>query len=127
MTRRESKLIKSALGAVLGIAMLALVLSVQVDDRRESDLNPAALGKGPLTKSPTLVRQADKVTKAEMRALQKRFGHLPLHFEQNRGQTDPDVKYLSRNNGFALFLTSSEAVISLHKKRSAATKQGLTF
>lgn len=30
---------------------------------------------------------------------------LPLSFEANRGQTDPAVKFLSRGDGYALFLT----------------------
>jgi uncharacterized protein (TIGR03437 family) len=36
---------------------------------------------------------------------------LPLSFEANRGQTDSQVKFLSRGNGFNLFLTATEAVI----------------
>ena len=41
------------------------------------------------------------------------FGKLPLRFEANRGQTDPEVKFLSRGPGYGLFLTSTEAVIHL--------------
>jgi hypothetical protein len=36
---------------------------------------------------------------------------LPLSFEANRGQTDGEVKFLARGRGYALFLTSTEAVI----------------
>jgi len=43
----------------------------------------------------------------------QQFGRLPLRFEENRGQTDGAVKYLSRNSHSTLFLTSSEAVLSL--------------
>ena len=39
---------------------------------------------------------------------------LPLSFEANRGQTDPAVKFLSRGNGYALFLTRDSAVFKLH-------------
>ena len=42
-----------------------------------------------------------------------RLGTLPLAFEANQGQTDPQVKYLARGNGYKLFLTSSDAVLSL--------------
>jgi hypothetical protein len=36
---------------------------------------------------------------------------LPLNFEANHGQTDSQVKFLARGNGFNLFLTATEAVI----------------
>jgi hypothetical protein len=44
------------------------------------------------------------------------YGRLPIHFEPNVGQTDERVKYVARGNGYSLFLTSSEAVLSLVKK-----------
>ena len=34
------------------------------------------------------------------------YGALPLTFEINRGQTDGAVKFLSRANGYVLFLTA---------------------
>src|ERR1700730_6762465 len=46
-------------------------------------------------------------------AAKARYGRLPLSFEENRGQTDPRVKFLSRGNGYSLFLTSTEAVLKL--------------
>jgi len=41
------------------------------------------------------------------------FGNLPLSFEPNRGQTDRQVKFLSRNPHYNLFLTPNEAVFTL--------------
>jgi K319L-like, PKD domain/Beta-propeller repeat len=41
------------------------------------------------------------------------FGRLPLAFEENQGQTDARVRFLSRGSGHALFLTPDEAVLSL--------------
>lgn len=38
---------------------------------------------------------------------------VPLNFEANRGQTDSRVKFLSRGDGYSLFLTSHEAVFTL--------------
>src|SRR5437870_1576493 len=43
------------------------------------------------------------------------YGKLPISFEANHGQTDPEVKFLSRGNGYSLFLTATEAVVSLKK------------
>src|SRR5262249_30588695 len=33
------------------------------------------------------------------------YGKLPLSFEANQGQTDRQVKFLSRGGGYSLFLT----------------------
>ena len=41
------------------------------------------------------------------------FVASPLIFEENRGQTDPQVDFLARGNGIALFLTSSGYVMEL--------------
>jgi hypothetical protein len=46
---------------------------------------------------------------------------LPLAFEANQGQTDPQVKYLARANGYTLFLTADDAVFSLHSAAKPAT------
>src|ERR1700730_9436472 len=44
------------------------------------------------------------------------YGKLPLGFEANEGQTDKQVKFLSRGRGYGLFLTSSGAVLSLKRR-----------
>lgn len=41
------------------------------------------------------------------------YGKLPMGFEQNSGQTDPQVRFLSHGQGYELFLTSHEAVLAL--------------
>lgn len=44
------------------------------------------------------------------------FARLPLAFEANQGQADARVKFISRGNGYALFLTAdAEAVLALRK------------
>jgi beta-propeller repeat-containing protein/uncharacterized protein DUF11 len=48
------------------------------------------------------------------------FGHLPLIFEPNQGQTNPAVKFLAHGPRYGLFLTQNEAVLTLH--RSATGK-----
>lgn len=53
---------------------------------------------------------------AEQRVLAA-YGNLPIAFEANQGQTDPQVKYLARGQGYTLFLTSGEAVFSMPTKR----------
>lgn len=39
---------------------------------------------------------------------------LPLAFEANQGQTDPQVKYMARGNGYTVFLTGNDTVFALH-------------
>jgi hypothetical protein len=41
------------------------------------------------------------------------YGKIPLSFERNEGQSDPRVQYLARGGGYSLFLTASEAVLTL--------------
>ncbi len=69
----------------------------------------------PQTLSPT-VPAPDKQTEDEVR---EQYGKLPLSFELNQGQTDERVKFLSRANGFTLFLTPTEAVLSLRNANRA--------
>ena len=41
------------------------------------------------------------------------YGKLPLSFEANLGQSDPRVRFLSRGQGYSLFLTDSAAILAL--------------
>jgi hypothetical protein len=40
------------------------------------------------------------------------YGQLPLSFEANQGQTDDQVQFLARGQGYQLFLTAREAVFA---------------
>ena len=59
--------------------------------------------------------QPDKAMHA---TLSENYGKLPLSFEANHGQTDKEVKFLSRGAGYTLFLTPTEAVFSLRQSKS---------
>src|SRR5438132_7693991 len=59
--------------------------------------------------------QQIKPDEAKRIQLNQAYGKLPLSFEANQGQTDPQVKFLSRGNGYSLFLTPTEAVLVLKK------------
>ncbi len=48
------------------------------------------------------------------------YERLPLVFEANRGQTDPQVKYLAHGSGYGLFLTNHGAVLTLHSAQQAS-------
>src|SRR5206468_3981048 len=40
------------------------------------------------------------------------YGHLPLSFEANQGQTNDQVQFLAHGQGYTLFLTAHEAVFT---------------
>ncbi len=65
-------------------------------------------------------------TPAARGRIQANYAALPLAFEQNKGQTDAQVKYMARANGYTLFLTANDAVFSLHSPSASgdrSTKQ----
>jgi hypothetical protein len=73
----------------------------------------ASLGSAPRSKVHT---PAAAPVAARTVARKPDFRRLPLSFEENRCQTDACVKFLSRGPGYTLFLTPTEAVLSLSKK-----------
>jgi len=61
----------------------------------------------------------DAAPKAEAKAeVEAAYGNLPLSFEANRGQTDGQVKFLSRGHGYGLYLTATETVLKLRNESS---------
>jgi hypothetical protein len=51
---------------------------------------------------------------------------LPLSFEPNQGQTNRSVRFLSRGSGYALYLTSDEALLSLLRPSASVAKERLS-
>jgi len=51
------------------------------------------------------------------------FGHQPLVFEANQGQTDPRVKFMARGSGYGLFLTADQAILKLKSSRTTHQQQ----
>jgi hypothetical protein len=52
------------------------------------------------------------------------YGKFPLSFEANQGQTNPRVKFLSRGSGYSLFLTPTEAVLTLRSSGRESQVKG---
>jgi hypothetical protein len=52
--------------------------------------------------------------KSALNPLQVRaaFGHLAMSFEPNQGQSNQQVKFQARGNGYAFYLTKNEAVLA---------------
>ena len=65
--------------------------------------------------SSTQSAHPDSIAQQKERASEA-YGKLPISFEVNRGQTEESVKFLARGRGYNLFLTATEAVLSLRKE-----------
>ncbi|HEV2708449.1 MAG TPA: SBBP repeat-containing protein [Pyrinomonadaceae bacterium] len=65
-------------------------------------------------------QETDEAARA---AVAEDFAQLPLRFETNAGQTDRKVKFISRGSGYVLFLTPTEAVMSLSSPVGAHRKK----
>jgi hypothetical protein len=86
-------------------------LSISRQQRRR----PAASRRCRPRVEPLEVRELLSGASAATAQLQAAYGQIPLSFEANHGQTDPQVQYLARGQGYALFLTETEAVLTLQK------------
>jgi hypothetical protein len=81
---------------------------------------------------PEMVRQTshegtvppDAATKARLNEV---YGQLPLSFEANVGQVDPQVDFISRGSGYTLFLTPREAVLALRAASASSTVLRMKF
>lgn len=87
-----------------------------------------AMGAG-LVLVPTLLVAAKALTHTPAPVhvkpqLMEAYGKLPLSFEANQGQTDSQVKFLSRGSGYTLFLTPSEAVVALRGRENVNREEG---
>src|ERR1017187_6912030 len=98
-----------------GLCMRTCLLTPRSDGGRqsESSLRPASLHQWEDT-----MRKLIRIAVALMATIPAVSGRVnvarvPLSFEANQGQTDSAVKFLSRGDGYALFLTPAEAVFKL--------------
>ncbi|HEY5039647.1 MAG TPA: hypothetical protein VIJ93_11290, partial [bacterium] len=68
-----------------------------------------------LLKTDVLKASSSVPQPADQLKLNESYGQLPLYFEPNQGQTDSQVKFLSKGSGYTLFLTSKETVLVLNQ------------
>src|SRR2546426_1396327 len=99
--------------AFLSVSGGLRVVGVVLISTRLSSINRASSISTSSSHSPPSEIRARAVTA---------YGHLPLHFEANQGQTDPQVKFLARGIGYTLFLTDREAVLALMKTERLAKR-----
>jgi len=72
--------------------------------------------EGKISSSFKLPRNTStKASETAIKRLDKVYAKLPLRFEANKGQVDSKVKYISRANGYNLFLAPDEVVLVNNK------------
>jgi hypothetical protein len=59
--------------------------------------------------------QAKTADEAKRARAREAYNKLPLSFEENHGQANKKVKYVSRGAGYKLFLTETEVVLALRR------------
>src|SRR5438067_1996235 len=86
--------------------------------------NGRSVGAAPQLQPPGTTLAAS--VRADQKHMRMALGQLPLSFEMNRGQFDPQVRFASRGAGFKAFFTQSEMVFVLRKPASNSAAQGNT-
>jgi hypothetical protein len=107
----------------LGSSLVALVMAAghryywpAGNSARAIRLSDPALASSPAL-APTAAVPSGLAPAAKSR---QSLARLPLSFEANQGQTDKEVDYLSRGPGYTVFLTPTEAVLTLSPAQLAA-------
>jgi hypothetical protein len=97
---------------VMGFAGFFRVLAVTV-----LAVGPASPAATDPEAEGAATRRAAPSETAKLRAdtARLKMAQVPPSFEANQGQTDSVVKFFSRDDGYALFPTPTEAVFTLHK------------
>ena len=113
----KSPLARIAVTAGVPLIILAIFLTVGIRRTAHSSQstasNPTAASAQPAAPLSSAAQQED---------LKRAYGKLPLAFEANQGQTAPEVRYLAHGQGYQLFLTSQEAVLTLRQPPASGTK-----
>ncbi len=105
-------------GWIIGLAVLAtlgIAGSAGFRGHRGSSAKQIAAAPG----------QAPALSAEQRGRVRESLDTLPLAFEANQGQTDPQVKYMARGNGYTVFLTANDTIFALQSgSQSAARSTG---
>jgi hypothetical protein len=112
----KSQLVSIAIVAGALVAIVVLVLSGQLHRRAPSSQSGAS------NHAATSMQPATPVSAAQKEDMTRAYGALPLGFEANQGQTAPEVRYVAHGQGYQLFLTNQEAVLTLRQPAATGTK-----
>ena len=98
--------------ALLGFTLLVTIAAVALAGLGRGAGKAPATGSSEATSAPSFAPVQSSRDRLSLRSV---YGQLPLAFEVNQGQSDPQVKFMARGGGYGLFLTSSEAVLVLQQ------------
>ena len=116
----SSKLAKSVRASALaqylagGLAVLLLAVGAKVQTASHHSWPSASL-QLPVSAIPTALKPSANPG-LDAQAL---LARLPLIFEPNEGQVNPDVRFVSRGPGYSLFLGPTGAILATPKPRAA--------
>ncbi len=91
--------------ACIAASAVAAILATRVPRTLASSQSPRA--------SDPAKQPSSRVIAAANHSPRISYAKLPMSFEPNLGQSDPQVRFLSRGQGYTLFITPSEAVLSM--------------
>jgi len=116
-------------GWIVAVALLATVAVVVAGGLRTPSITSTARHAAAASlPGPALnAEQSAEVSASKVRASRIRasLATLPLAFEPNQGQTDPQVKYMARGSGYTVFLTANDTVFALNS--SSQTSQNVAL
>ena len=101
----------------LVLTLNAAAVAVPHNDARHTQANAEAT-QGKAQREEAARKARDQSTRRQPPAVLDSYGKLPLSFEANSGQVQQPVKFISRGNGYTLFLTGTEAVVALNGRPS---------
>ena len=101
---------------VVVLGTLALAAMSYAATSLEAGVNGHPAASGAAFNAP-----ASAPHKIEATRIANLYNKIPLTFERNDGQTDSQVKFLSRGPGYSLFLTERSAVLAIPKPSESKT------
>src|SRR5580658_2318678 len=94
--------------SILTLSFVLFFLSLVPCSLTAQDLRPAGTARG--------ISGTTNASPASRARVLRDYGDLPLSFEANKGQTDGSVRFMSRGNGYTLFLKPTETVLALSRE-----------
>ena len=104
-SRRRTWIGIAAALILFAAAVVAAIVAMRAPQTSASSQSPRASdpAKAPSSRPIVAANHAPRISLSKQ----------PLSFEPNLGQSDPHVKFLSHGQGYTLFLTAGEAVLSM--------------
>ncbi|HEY0376092.1 MAG TPA: SBBP repeat-containing protein [Pyrinomonadaceae bacterium] len=121
-SRNLRKLVACVLACALFVA--GLIIITTRERRVAGNHLPPPLTPTAGAPSAQTAPRAEAVDDETRGRVSEAYMKLPLSFEENRGQVNSEVRYVSRGAGYTLFLTPTEAVLSLQKAEDGGRKEG---